>query len=756
MMIDYILRPRPEKWDQAKAAALADKDNWRKWDALFQQLEAAWTAAASKDAAAAAHEATKAAFSVFLLRFPYLAAHWRQYLLLLYRMGGVDASVACLKQAVAAHPRSVLLWVEYLAALQSVQGGRPDGAPARPDSSDAVRAEFARAAAAVGMDFNADPFWDKYIAFEAAAGVPAPSPRLLEVYLRVLRVPLYQYAQYYSQFGEISRNYAAADILGEADRARYLEAFGKTLLEELSVVEQRQLVDTYCHDIFTQTQAHVARKWPYEAALAQALALAEALAPALGLAEAVAPARDWAAYLAAESAVLEAMPAGSQRQLQYALVVSVYERALVAHCADGGLWARYADFVAEHAPSPQQSFQARDDIYRRAIHRFVPVAEPALRERYTRMLAAEQGFGAAAAFLGDALRTYAGVAGARLYGKDAYVHTLAQTLLLWAAHVPPADVVRALEGLVGAYFSGAARHKRDAVTKAARDDGTLARAAKTEQPARTGSTPANSARTETSPAQPARTETSPAQPARTETSPANSSKSEQLSPSHISAVSRCLNDDGVCVVAVHLLRLLRDEPAATERIRSFYNKHHAEHAFSRSVQFWRFFVDFEGAGHRNLANLRSVVRFVSSATALPKTAVDALLDIYYELTGANLAQAVSLLGKENYLDILLNIRMDKSDDLHVNRPAQRRLAMNNYLLPDPKPAHAHAPADALMKLRARHAGHPGVFVDARPGMTHRIMDGPWVSLLDDKLEPPVFPTLRNVDKANAPINYPEE
>ncbi|GEQ69234.1 hypothetical protein JCM33374_g2905 [Metschnikowia sp. JCM 33374] len=755
---------RPEKWDQLKAAAIADKDNWRKWDALFKVLEDSWSTSASKEAANATHAATKAAFSMFLSRFPYSAQHWRQFSLLQYKMAGTDESVRCLKRAVDEYPQSVSLWVEYLSALTTVEtpvlesdkdaqepqdSTKEHQTSAEKGSKDAVepsastpnasqvpstskvqdktpissaqkasthkhklRAEFARAADAIGMNFNSDPFWNKYIEFESASAENGPSKDLLKVYLRLIRIPLYQYAQYYNEFTEISKSFSVSDILDPKDLPKYLEVFGKTQPDELSVIESRQLIDTFSYDVFSRTQAHVTKKWPFEAALTiQEFSMVDRAAIEAQTCE-------WRKYLDAEIDAFRTCSFDTERALQYALVVSLFERALVPNCGNADLWYKYIDFVEQNAPSPEVSLDTRTTIYKKAIFTFLPLEETKMREKYGQMLLREKSFDAANDFLFDTLRLYSGITGARIYVKTAYVHELTQIFTLWAESVPETEVIRALEGLVTNYFSRVDRYKKE-----------------------TGHRPGAG-----------------------ETSGQNSlasaeaaKKTNELKPTQTASVSKYLNDDGICVVAVHLLRLLQDDPEDTSAIRKFYNRYHVEAAFSRSVQFWRFFVEFEGYKHQNLVNLRAIVKYIKTATALPKMAVDAFLDIYYEVTCANLAQAASLSGKENYLDILVTISAEKSDDLHVNRAARARIAKNNYMVFDHKNSGpSQSEEDALMKMRSKHLSHPGVFVEAMPEITNPLMGGSWISLLDDTIVPPALPTFRNLDKAAAAIHYPDE
>ncbi|KAF8005056.1 hypothetical protein HF325_000513 [Metschnikowia pulcherrima] len=535
-----------------------------------------------------------------------------------------------------------------------------------------LRAEFARAADAIGLNFNADPFWNKYLEFEASIFPKSPSLQLLRVYLRLIRIPLYQYAQYYSQFAEISKSFKISEILSPDELPRYLQVFGKSLPEELSVVEQHQLIDTFSYDIFTNTQAQVTRKWPFEAALTfQEFSSADSdlIKKQTG---------EWIKYLDAEIDLYVSLTDTKGKDLQYELIVSLFERALVPNCGNNKLWLRYIAFLKNHAPSAEIFFAARNDLYRKAIFTFLPVTSSQIRKDYVSMLATEKSFDDANDFLLETVRLFSGITEARLYVKSAYLSDLTQKFLSHLILIALIDTKK--------------------TPKAESKD------AQIEQGA------------------------------------------PRLKSHHTNGVSKYLNDDGICIAAVHLLKLLQKAPENTSQIRKFYNKFHGEPTFSRSVQFWRFFVEFEGYAHRNLVNLRNVIEYIKTSTALPKLAVDAFLDIYYEITCANLAHAKLLLGKENYLDILVTINAEKSDDFFVNKSARARLAKHNYLLLDLKPGPSLPKEDALMKLRLKHLPHPGVPVEQKPDLRTRLMDGEWISLLDDDIEPPLLPTFKHLEK----------
>lgn len=666
-----------------RSAALNDPNNLHKWDEYFQVLEECWDSQdTSEDAKPALKSVVSAAYGTLLARFPYLTQYWKRYLIVLYKMGGISDSIKALKEAVSSFPHSVPLWVDYLSALMADLEQEKEEA-AKQEKIDVARAQFERAADLVGLNFNSDPFWNKYIEFETKYAVENPSPQLLKVLVRLAKIPLYQYAQYSQQFSETIKSFSFTEVVTDkAEVDLLLAQYGKTDVLDLSSVEQHQLLDAYAYGVFTETQRRVTEKWPFESALTlQEFSIAD-------LDAIHAQTKEWVKYLDHEIELLKANP---ENKAQYHLVVSLFERALVPNCFESLVWEKYVSFLQEYS-----KFLETKKAYLKAIYTFMPLDQPQIRESYVAFLMAHEKFDDANEFLLDTIRLYSGGSGSRAYIKTAYLQEVTELMKLWKTHVSSKTLLPILENLVSGYFDRIDRYKKET---------------KEEQ--------------------------------------TEEKEKYEFKSSYSTALSKFLNNHGICVVTVAYLRLLAELPDSTIKIRKFYNKHYQERPFSLSVQFWKFFVEFE---EKNLINLRSILNHIKTATALPKIAVDAFLDIYYDITCSNLATCMALPTRENLLDILVTRDAEKSEDLFINESARARLAHNNYLLRDK--GH-HSREDQLMAMRLKHLDHPGVFVDAVPEITNSIMDREWVSLLDKNIEALPLPIFKNVDKANAPINYDE-
>lgn len=765
-------KSRHDPWDQQWSAALADPSNLAKWEALFLVLDLCCNQSQGHNGSLLA--AVTDAYQEFLRRHPFLYSHWNRYSLLQFKLAGPQASLDCLRRAVAEFPQSVLLWVDYLGAMVTIRKHEKKS----ENTDDALKAAFAKAEAAIGHDFNSDSFWDLYLSFCVEFDLTS----LLEVYRRLIRIPLYQYARYYNQFLEKAQAASLEEALGP-DAASIDNA------SSLSVVEQQQAVESYANNIFANTQQLVSELWPFEAAIVQQHYVPDPLL--LSNCHAA-----WSAYL---DHLVSKYQDGND-DLFFSLAKSVFERAVVPHSSDPALWIRYADFVAkariddlqpqdedkrptddtakeaitqpattdsatsesttndpntnestaiepnnkteattiessndtnedtlqaqpedaaetesdknadnlsngepqaEDRPEPTPKSLPGDEpqksvrgltkldevsaIYRRAIFTFVPPHEAILRELFADYLISSGRFEDACLFYFETIGLFAGTSGP--YVKEFYVKDLRSLLQLCRKNT---DCVSILSSTVEGFFERVDRYKKMDTSK----DETSSQRFSHE--------------------------------------PANFS----------SRLSKLLNNDGICVLTVELLQAFADD-RKPEPTRAFYNKYHTESVYARSVQFWKFFVDFE-TKQKNVRNVHSIVTAVKTTSALPKRAIDAFIDIQYEVTSANLAQAFA---DQELLDILVNVHAEKSADVYLNKPAQARLARNSHTIA------RQGSAQQYMLEYAKHVNYPGIFTDKRPTITNTPTE--WISLLDSDIKPLPVPKFANLDKASAQVVYPQ-
>lgn len=714
------LPPKPntktQPWDLLHSAVIDDPSNLSKWDELLAVLTSCWEASEKTDSTI--NSAIVDLFEALLSLYPFLTAYWRQYLQLKLRMGTQGDYIRCLKSAVDSFPQSVPLWTEYMRALMeensktqngdegksdkkgetnekdakdpkdvntiNTSSGKDNVAVGYPLSSGALREEFKRGAAAVGRNFNSETFWDAYIEFESS--LSSDSPELLDLYLQLVTIPLYLYAHFYNKFIEAIKAYPIENVIkDEKILSKQLEGFGKTLAGDLSA-EETLILDAFTYEIFNETQRKVNESWTFESEI-QIHDYLPVATPALETQY-----RKYMEYINHEISALDAMEdSDAKRKLQISQIIITFERALVPHCHEPDLWQKYTAFL-QTAEAPIEEVKR---AYERAIFLFAPIGAHALRDDFIKYLLGRDEFDLANQTLLKTLKLFSGTSGRLMYMKNAYVHDMRALMRLWSERAA-INVDLVLEGLVTGYFDRVDRYKKEHASENGR----------------------------------------------------KKAEGHVIDQSIISALSKVVNDDGICIILVSFLRFLLKDDENTARIRKLYNKYYKETVLGRSVLFWNFFVDYEGMKKKNLTNLNMIIEYVKMQSGLPKRAVDAFVEIQYELTCANLTRAVALHKNDRLLKPLVSAHYERSNDLFVNSAARSRQA-NIAIVLDHKSGGSKE--QAYVNGMKKQLGHPGVVAEFVPEITNLWMEKEWVSLLDDQAVPPPLPAFRHIDRANAPL-----
>ncbi|AAS51139.3 ACL089Wp [Eremothecium gossypii ATCC 10895] len=222
-------------------------------------------------------------FEEVLGRYPLLFGYWRKYAGMVERAEDAGRATETLLRGVGAFPASLELWTDYLR-----------GAGTGPEA----RGLYETAAAQVGRQFLAHEFWDQYLAFETGQGA---WEQVAALYARVARVPLHQYARYYSGFQEFA--------------AAHAEAVPEGCVAEVDAA-------------FAQTQQLVYDIWRYESRISQSFFNVTDVAEA--------ELQNWREYLAF---------AVSDARMEPAQVRATFERALVPCYRYRYFWDAYITWL---------------------------------------------------------------------------------------------------------------------------------------------------------------------------------------------------------------------------------------------------------------------------------------------------------------------------------------------------------------------------------------------------------------------------
>ncbi|KAI3405765.2 PRP39 [Candida oxycetoniae] len=654
-------------------------------------------------------------YKSLLSRFPNLEEIWKKWSIVEFKMEGVEASVDVLRIAVENFPHSVDLWVDYLAALKATTKKNEDldqGETTTKKNEDLEEEEqkyrfvFTRALEHNGYHFNSHPIWDKAIEFETAIAKQSQnsSSKLLELYLKVIRIPLYQYAQYYTQFSEINKNFDIQNLISENVLCEYMEKFGKPKLEDLSLIEKHQIIDDYFAGVFASTQAKVSANWEYEQSLMNQKFSTDRIEIELEK-------KTWINYIDKEIGAYEV----SHDLDQFNLVCNLFERALVPNCFDSNLWLKYINFITSSFSSSSSSnlpldrkFDLQQELYLRANSRFIPLDQNELRIRYVEFLLENDKPDMANEYLFDWIKLFSG--NLKVYYKSPYIQMSQELLKLWKRLLSTSKYQHVLESLIKIYFQKGSKAKKLKVSNNESNG---------EPKAKENTT------------------------------------SFDLSEDFILLFAKFLNDDSVPLVVVSCLNIYKSQNDR-DRIRNLFNEYYDEYSLKKSAAFWKFMFKFEGIHEGHLQNLKTVYNFIKTEAQLPKALVDAFSDWYYDFASANVKGLLDL--NKGHSDRTMILKdLNQSNSIFYNKSLRNRQSKNNYRIKLSKTRTENGMDQAVLDYFASQAGHPGAFHDGTPEITNNFMtESNFIDLAKKDVPVPTYPTFKNVEKAASAVRYLED
>lgn len=359
-------KPRSlDPWDVLKNEVDQHPNDLSLWDRLFRLLEQEFAARYDPLGDAIGPSFKKfchRAYSDLLARFPYVTKYWKQFLIFEYKLNGIESSVEVLSKSVNQFPYSVSLWGDYLSALIT-----------KGEDADFIRSQFQVALKYNAYHFLSHPIWDKLFQFEQNIGGEEST---FWLYLKVIKLPLYQYAQYYQKFSELNKKHSLQDLFSDENDPdsilkTYLSTYNKLTANELTEAERFQIVDDFSYKIFVKTQAKVNAKWEYESLITHPEFDLEPISDE--------DVTQWTKYLDYEVACFM----NERQPQQFKLVVNLFERALIPNCLCPNFWLKYIAFLNDHDDEESEAkFERIDNVYRRAVDKFVPLEQNGIRFSY--------------------------------------------------------------------------------------------------------------------------------------------------------------------------------------------------------------------------------------------------------------------------------------------------------------------------------------------------------------------------------------
>ncbi|VEU24388.1 DEKNAAC105577 [Brettanomyces naardenensis] len=353
---DSIISKYPEWWRLREEAA-EDPDNIVLWGQLVDSIEGI-VASNTEDTkkSESLQRYIHSDFDNLLTRFPYLTQYWKRYVTLEYTLNGLEKSALLLKSAVESFPQCLELWVDYINITVSN----------KLKDSVAIKLLFEEAADKVGMQFLAHPFWDLYLGWEGKnSGIH--SNNYLNIYLRVIRIPLHQYARYFEAFNEIRTGFTIKDLIPETSSDKLLTNameelhVGTTNWDEVDDDVATSLIPNYFEKVFIETQKGTNSHWEFESQVERVDFEPKPVSTQ--------DLEVWSKYLTFEEAQ------GSIEQ-----IISLYERCLIPACSYESIWIRYLRFLILKTDDKDKIIH----LFNRACDTFVPKCFRDIRYMFAR------------------------------------------------------------------------------------------------------------------------------------------------------------------------------------------------------------------------------------------------------------------------------------------------------------------------------------------------------------------------------------
>lgn len=404
-----------ESWHQLYKQIEKTPDDFALWENLVEIIEKGDEPDANDDTRSEAASGTglckasspyalqlfRFTFDGFLSQFPLAEFYWVRYAELEFALGHTDNAESVYARAVAAAPYSVVVWSRYAQFTVLTRVADPD----------VGRSVLERGASCIGSHFLAHTFWDNYLEFEKMHG---DNDSVAQLLLRIMAIPLHQYAKYFDMF----RKLVASDSVALESRAPPLVIQQFRAEYEVEVQESNDIADetdqqqqqqhtkassagvtpndddlrerlqTYFYMLYAETEAQVARIFPFERAIKKHYFDVVFVSQSEMAA--------WNRYLEFEELECSSPSSLSHHGTGYGWGASMssrsrsqsrvhllYQRALLATAYNEELWLRYVRWLV----GTDQRIEAKN-VLRRACT-IVPVGRPAVRVYFARLLASE-------------------------------------------------------------------------------------------------------------------------------------------------------------------------------------------------------------------------------------------------------------------------------------------------------------------------------------------------------------------------------
>ncbi|EMG51072.1 Spliceosomal U1 snRNP protein, putative [Candida maltosa Xu316] len=371
-------------------------------------------------------------YKKLLSRFPYLESHWIEWSNHEYNFNGLNGKKKILQLAVENFRQSVKLWTEFLRVYLE-------------DTSsvnvDEFRELYKLAISSNGHNFNSHPIWDLIIEYETTN---KNSDAVLEIYLQLIKIPLYQYSKYFNDFKTISKEFHLKQIIPSDELADYIKQLSSSEKseDELSVIDKYQILNTFISTKFNQIQQKVEEFWKYESAI-------ENFDFNIDLINSTTLNNDlkiWNNYI---DSVVDQYTKTPDNDELYKIIINLYERCLIPNVYNSQVWLKFIEFINKQGDD-EAKFNKINEIYMKINSRIIPIDDNSTRFKYVDYLIEQKKPQQANEYLFDWIKL---TSKSNNYHKASYLESIKKLVGIWEEMLSPSQFVKILETLIYNYFN---------------------------------------------------------------------------------------------------------------------------------------------------------------------------------------------------------------------------------------------------------------------------------------------------------------
>jgi len=336
-------QPKSE-WDRLWETVSKDPNDFKSWEELIavtENVEGGITPNIKPEDVDKIHRV----YENFLYKFPLCFGYWKKYSDIEMIIGGVEKAEEVFEKGVNAIHNSIDLWIQYCDfKIQNCK------------DNEKIRDLFERGAQNVGLDFQSQPFWEKYVEWEESIHEDAKAFAILE---RVIKIPLHAYTVLFEKYSNLSVTRPITELVPPEKLKEVEEIVDKSLEGKDDISNREQLIRQEIHKIksdqYMKVQSEVQKRWEFEMEIKRPYFHVKPLDQY--------QLKNWRKYLDFE-----------ESQGDFYRIYTLYERCLVSCALYEEFWERYARYLAS-----QGNIQDATNIFLKAINVFIPPQYPSIR-----------------------------------------------------------------------------------------------------------------------------------------------------------------------------------------------------------------------------------------------------------------------------------------------------------------------------------------------------------------------------------------